>query len=136
MLNNPLEEAFAQKWHETGNKSKAYRYIYPEKTKRWKDETVHNKAYAMSKKGEVKARFDELQKETAVTHGITIETLLNELEEARTCALTAETPQSSAAVTATMGKARLTGLDKPIEQSANAAVPINVTIGVKDCSNE
>lgn len=47
-------------------------------------------------------------------HGITIESLLNELEEARGAALSAETPQSSAAIAATMGKAKLTGLDKHI----------------------
>ena len=47
-------------------------------------------------------------------HGITIESLLNELEEARVAALSAETPQSSAAIAATMGKAKLTGLDKHI----------------------
>ena len=47
-------------------------------------------------------------------HGITIESLLRELEEAREAALSAETPQSSAAIAATMGKAKLTGLDKHI----------------------
>ena len=47
-------------------------------------------------------------------HGITIESLLKELEEAREVALSAETPQSSAAIAATMGKAKLTGLDKHI----------------------
>lgn len=47
-------------------------------------------------------------------HGITIESLLKELEEAREAALSAETPQSSAAIAATMGKAKLTGLDKHI----------------------
>lgn len=47
-------------------------------------------------------------------HGITIESLLKELEDARVAALSAETPQSSAAIAATMGKAKLTGLDKHI----------------------
>lgn len=47
-------------------------------------------------------------------HGITVESLLRELEEARGVALSAETPQSSAAIAATMGKAKLTGLDKHI----------------------
>jgi hypothetical protein len=36
------------------------------------------------------------------------------LEEARRIALGAETPQTSAAVSATMGKAKLVGLDKQI----------------------
>ena len=45
---------------------------------------------------------------------ITVDTLLDELEEARKAALDADTAQSSAAVSATMGKARLLGLDKKI----------------------
>lgn len=47
-------------------------------------------------------------------HRITVDDLLSELEEARQLAMTADTPQSSAAVTATMGKAKLLGLDKQI----------------------
>lgn len=47
-------------------------------------------------------------------HGITVDGLLAELEEARTVALTCETPQTSAAIAATMGKAKLTGLDKQV----------------------
>lgn len=116
MLSDQKKEAFAQKWHETGNKSEAYRYSHP-RSQNWKDETVHNKASALSKDGEVSARYLELQKESADNHGITIKSLLDELEEARTVALTAETPQSSAAVTATMGKAKLCGLDKQIVES-------------------
>lgn len=46
-------------------------------------------------------------------HNVTVDSLLAELEEARQ-ALSAETPQSSAAVAATMGKAKLVGLDKQI----------------------
>ena len=116
MLSDQKKEAFAQKWHETGNKSEAYRASHPNSLK-WKDETVHNKASALSKDSEVSARYKELQKESADNHGITIKSLLDELEEARTVALTAETPQSSAAVTATMGKAKLCGLDKQIVES-------------------
>ena len=40
--------------------------------------------------------------------------LLLELEEARQCALAAETPQTSAAIGATMGKAKLMGLGKQL----------------------
>ena len=43
-----------------------------------------------------------------------MDSLVNELEEARIAALTAESPQSAAAVSATMGKAKLMGLDKQI----------------------
>lgn len=47
-------------------------------------------------------------------HDLTVGDLLAELEEARQAALGAENPQSSAAVAATMGKAKILGLDKQI----------------------
>ena len=50
----------------------------------------------------------------AEKHAVTVDTLIAELEEARQAALTAETPQSAAAVGASMGKAKLCGLDKQI----------------------
>ena len=111
MLENSKHEKFCQVWHETGNKSEAYRASHQNSLK-WKDETVHNKASALSKKGEVLARYEQLQKDSVTAHGITIKSLLEELETARQCAITADTPQSSAAITATMSKAKLIGLDK------------------------
>ena len=110
VLENGQHELFAQKWHETDNKSEAYRYSYP-KSLKWKDESVHNKAYALSKVGEVKARYDELKEETAQNHGITVDSLILELDEARRLAMQPENAQSSAAVSATMAKAKLVGLD-------------------------
>lgn len=109
-LDNNKNELFVQKWHETDNKSEAYRYAFPASLK-WKDESVHNKASALSKVGEVLARYKELQGVTAKNHGITVEALLKELEEVKVIAMTCETPQSSAAVSAIMNKAKLVGLD-------------------------
>lgn len=110
-LENSKHEQFCQVWLETGNKSEAYRKSHPNSLK-WKDETVHNKASALSKKGEVLARYEQLQENTVKAHGVTIASLIEELNEARQVALTADTPQSSAAITATMSKAKLVGLDK------------------------
>lgn len=60
-------------------------------------------------------------------HGITVDGLLAELEEARTVALTCETPQTSAAIAATMGKAKLTGLDKQVvEMSGPNGGPMQI----------
>ncbi|MDB4277806.1 terminase small subunit [Gammaproteobacteria bacterium] len=115
-LKNQKHEKFCQVWHETGNKSEAYRKSHPTSLK-WKDETVHNAASALSKKGEVLARFKQLQDDALKGHNITIASLLKELDEARAIALTAETPQSSAAITATMSKAKLVGLDKHVVEA-------------------
>ena len=120
-LTNPKHEKFCLVWHETGNKSEAYRESHPNSLK-WKDETVHNKASALSKQGEVLARFDELQEDALKSHGITIASLLSELDEARDMALEAETPQSSAAISATMNKAKLVGLDKFVAATVNVNV--------------
>lgn len=77
------------------------------------------------KKPLVKEALDKFMQESSQRNKITVDTLLSELEEARKIALSAETPQSSAAVTATMSKAKLLGLDKQvIELSGKDGGPI------------
>lgn len=62
----------------------------------------------------ISARIAELQAESQKKHGVSRESILRELEEARTAALTSETPQASAAASATVHKAKLLGLyDSP-----------------------
>ncbi len=60
-------------------------------------------------------------------NAITIDDLINELEQARTAAMTAETAQSSAAVAATMGKAKMLGflVDKA-ELKTDGNISINI----------
>ena len=84
----------------------------PSAAPNWKDATVHSRASELSKKCEVLGRYEQLQEDTVKSHGVTIASLIEELNEAREVALTADTPQSSAAITATMSKAKLVGLDK------------------------
>ena len=110
VLENGQHELFAQKWHETENKSEAYRYAFP-RSKKWKPESVHNKASELARLGEVSARCDELKEETAKTHGITVAGLIKELNEVIAIAKAAETPQCSAAASSIMNKAKLVGLD-------------------------
>ena len=69
--------------------------------------------------------------------GITLQSLIDELEEARQAALGAETVQSSAAVAATQAKAKLTGMDKLVIDnisSDGSMTPkgVNVTITAAD----
>lgn len=111
MLENTKHEKFCQVWFECGNKSEAYRQSHPNAA-RWKDVTVHNKASALSKQGEISARLDELRENSLKAHGVTIQSLIKELDEARALAMTTETPQTSSAISATMNKAKLVGLDK------------------------
>ena len=76
--------------------------------------TLHRKAKAMMDKSKIAARLAELREPIVKRHNVTVDSLMVELEEARQVALGAETPQSSAAVAATMGKAKLCGLDKQL----------------------
>lgn len=69
--------------------------------------------------------------------GVTLQSLIDELEEARVAALSAETVQSSAAVAATQAKAKLTGMDKLVIDnisSDGSMTPkgVNVTITAAD----
>ncbi len=106
------QEKFCQAYVETGNASEAYRMAYA--TDKMKATSINSKAYELLNNGEITVRVAQLQHEHRTKHDITVSELLKELEEARKKALSAETPQASAAVAATMGKARLTGLDKVV----------------------
>lgn len=106
------QEKFCQAYVETGNASEAYRSAYS--ADKMKMESVNRKAKELLDNGKITARVAELQQDHRTKHNITVSDLLRELEEARKAALTAETPQASAAVAATMGKARITGLDKVV----------------------
>lgn len=106
------QEAFCQAYIETGNASEAYRTAYA--ADKMKAEAIHVNASKLLDNAKVALRVKELQGEIKQRHNVTVDSLLAELEEARRSALSAETPQSSAAVAATMGKAKLTGLDKVV----------------------
>lgn len=114
ILKNQKWEEFTQKWVETSSKTDAYKLVYPN-SKKWKDRAVSSRAYELSKKPKVEARYKELQKMAEKKHNITIESLLAELDENRRIALGAETPQCSAANQSTMSKAKLAGLDQAVQ---------------------
>ncbi|EAR0212180.1 terminase small subunit [Salmonella enterica] len=106
------QEAFCQAYIETGNASEAYRTAYA--ADKMKPEAVHVQACKLQDNPKIALRIKELRGEIKQRHNVTVDSLLAELEESRQKALSAETPQSSAAVAATMGKAKLVGLDKQI----------------------
>jgi phage terminase small subunit len=105
-------EAFCLVYMETNNASEAYRRSY--NVTNMAEKTAARESWIVLQKPQVQARIAELREAVMDRHQITVDTLLAELEEARTAALGAETPQTSAAVSATMGKAKLLGLDKKI----------------------
>lgn len=129
MALTPKQEAFALAYVETGNASEAYRRSY--NAEKMKPEVIAVKASELLAHGKVSVRVKDLQADLAERHKLTVDDLLRELEEARTAALTAETAQSSAAVAATMGKAKLLGLDKQvIEHTGKDGGPVDHSITV------
>lgn len=107
----PKQERFCQLYIELGNASEAYRQSYS--CSKMKAEAIHVNAAQLLENTKVALRIQELQAEHKQRHNIVVDDLLDELEEARQAALKAmPSPQCSAAVGATMGKAKLLGLDK------------------------
>ena len=105
-------ENFCLAYIETGNASEAYRRSYDVSS--MAEQTAAREAWNLLQRPQIEARIAELREAVMQRNEITVDTLLAELEEARRAALEAETPQTSAAVSATMGKAKLLGLDKKI----------------------
>lgn len=106
------QRAYCLAFMETGNSSEAYRRSYD--TSGMTTASVNRCAKDVYDNVNVSAMIEQLRKKAMKRNDITVDTLLDELEEARKAALEADTAQSSAAVSATMGKARLLGLDKKI----------------------
>lgn len=119
----PKQEAFCLAYIETGNASEAYRRAYD--ASKMKSESVNVKASELLSSGKVSVRVKELQQSHQKRHNVTVDSLLAELEEARQMAL--QETQPSAAISATMGKAKIVGVDvQKVEHSG--AVSMNHTI--------
>lgn len=129
----PKQEAFARAYVETGNASEAYRRAYD--AENMKREGIAVEACKLLDNPKV-ARMVEMLKEDALQrHRVTVDDLLRELEEARIAAYQQEKPQASAMVAASMGKAKLLGLEAPskVQLSGDADNPIvAVTLGKEE----
>jgi hypothetical protein len=101
------QELFAQAYLETSNASEAYKRAYNTQANA---NTINRKASQLLKHPEVSTHIIELQNEQRKKHHLTLDDILQELEQSRLLAL--ENIQCSAAISATMGKAKLLGLDK------------------------
>ena len=104
------QENFCLKYVECGNASEAYRHAY--NAENMKPASIHVRASELLSDSKVSVRVEELKKQHAERHRLTVDDLLAELEEARRLALDTEAP--APAVSATMGKAKLLGMDKQI----------------------
>ena len=113
------QELFAQAYIETGNASEAYKRAYNTQANA---NTINRKASQLLKHPEVIKLLADLQAIHRQRHTITIDHILQELEQSRLLAL--ENIQCSAAISATMGKAKLLGLDKQVIEHKGILTPV------------
>jgi hypothetical protein len=102
----PKQEKFCQKYIETGNASEAYRQSYD--CANMKMETINRSAKELLDNHKISTRINELKALSVERHLVTVDSITAELEQARALALNIEQP--SAAVSASMGKAKLHGI--------------------------
>lgn len=87
----------------------------------------------------VRAFYDSMLNDAAEDAQITLKTLLEELEEARQAAQSGEKPQAAAMVAATMGKAKLLGLEAPSKidhKSSDGSMSPKTTVVVTDLTDD
>ncbi len=120
VLKNARHEAFAQALAKGKSATDAYAGAG------YRPNRSH--ASRLAAKGNIAARIAELQQKVAKKVEVTVESLAGELEEARSLALVEK--QTSAAVQATMGKAKLFGLG--VENRRLSGSIQVVTITAKD----
>lgn len=123
------QEKFCHEFIKTGNASEAYRNSY--NAGKMKPESIHVNASKLLSDAKVSQRVESLRAAVSKKRMLGLEDLLDELEQARTLALAQETPQTSAAVAASMGKAKMLGLlsDK-VQVSGADGGPLNLNLEV------
>ena len=102
----PKQEKFAQKYVELGSASAAYRSAYD--AENMNKNTIHQRAHDLMNNGKVTVRIGELLDAAQERHDITVDGISAQLQQDRKYALMFG--QASAAVSASMGLARLHGL--------------------------
>lgn len=132
----PKQLAFARLCVEGYSKEEAYRTVYdvnPDASRCG----IQQNAYQAYRSKKVQSEVKRLRRRIMKRHDITIEKLLIELEEARQLALMTE--KAAPAVQATMGKAKLCGLDKQVidHVSSDGLFPKTIVIkGLESASKE
>jgi phage terminase small subunit len=104
-LANPRREKFVQGLAEGLSGAESYRRA----GYRGNGHSAEAAASTLLKYVEVQTRLGEIRERAAKRNEVTVDTLID-LEQARQAALASDPPQTSAAVAATMGMAKLTGL--------------------------
>ena len=107
----PKQEAFARFYVELGNASEAYRRAY--NAENMGQPSIAVEACNLLSEPKIALTVQRLRDEIRDQFLLTAGDLIRELEEARAAALHQERPQAAAMVAATMGKAKILGLEAP-----------------------
>ncbi len=124
----PKQEKFCQKYVELGNASEAYRQAYD--AGNMSNEAIKVEACRLLQSPNISLTVLELQEEHRERHKVTVHSITQELEEARLLAI--QNTQCSAAVSASMGKAKIHGYDKTVlsNDPDNPLAPSSVSLTV------
>ncbi len=101
----PKQEKFIQVYIETGNGSEAYRRAYD--TSNWKPQAIAVQACKMLSNPKIVLRLTELNNAQVERHQFTVDDMVDQLDQDR--AFARENTSPSAAVAASMGKAKMLG---------------------------
>ena len=124
----PKQADFVRWYFELGNASEAYKRAYNSHAK---PNTLHRKANDLLKHPVIKKEVQTMQAQARERNQVTIDNVVDELEEARQIAK--QSGNASAMVSATLGKAKVLGLvvDKQETNTKILTPPVFNFVGVK-----
>ena len=127
----PKQADFVRWYFELGNASEAYRRAY---NSTGKLNTLHRKANDLLKHPVIKAEVIAMQEQARERNQVTIDNVVDELEEARQVAK--QSGNAAAMVSATLGKAKVLGLvvDKQETNTKILTPPVFNFVGVQPLS--
>lgn len=127
----PKQADFVRWYFELGNASEAYKRAYNSHAK---PNTLHRKANDLLKHPVIKAEVQTMQEQARERNQVTIDNVVNELEEARQIAK--QSGNAAAMVSATLGKAKVLGLvvDKQETKAQVLTPPVFNFVGVQPLS--
>jgi len=127
----PKQADFVRWYFELGNASEAYKRAYNSHAK---PNTLHRKANDLLKHPIIKAEVIAMQEQARERNQVTIDNVVDELEEARQVAK--QSGNAAAMVSATLGKAKVLGLvvDKQETNTKILTPPVFNFVGVQPLS--
>lgn len=132
MTLTPKQEAFAQAYVKTSNQTEAYRHAYD--PKKATPNSLNRMAKAVYDNVKVASRIEQLRQQLAKRNATTVDDLVKELQQARKIAKEIKNP--SAMVNATMGKAKLLGLDNATPGGEEESPPMEIHFHVDSAKGE